>query len=149
MGYRGSRSWQHHRRRDGLWTRLSVFWSPPYSAEVPHSCNHDDGLKVSLNTRGLTWRGINIFLTSSSAEWMLIVYRWPTLIPTSVRIHCQRYTNPFSANFDGRVRGISWLIGRNLNVNCSLIFFRSGGQTLCAGYYHKERRVLFHWSLWG
>ena len=43
----------------------------------------------------------------------------------------------FSACFDGRSRGVTWLISRTSGRHVCSCSFRSGGQTLRGGRYHK------------
>ena len=39
----------------------------------------------------------------------------------------------FSVYFDGCSGGVTWLVSRRLIASCTLVFFRSGGQTLHTG----------------
>ena len=129
------------------WGGLSVSWLLPCSVQISNSCNHDDRFKVS-NFECL-WTEVKLteeptsFSFSALRGWILPVYKRTILIPSSVRVYHQRWNWPCSAYLNGCATEDSWLISRNFNVTFSVVFFRSGGQNLCAGGYYKGQGILF------
>ena len=69
------------------WVRpSSVFWHPSFLVQGPNICKYQ-GFKFNVNAGGMrpNWKRI---------QWGLI-YETPTLIATSVKLSCQRFTNLF------------------------------------------------------
>ena len=93
---------------------------------------------ASLNGRGLT---------SDSKRSQLLLY----LQRRGIDICCLQETHfdsnfhegilvrdylSFSACFDGRSGGVTWLVSRRLDASCALVLSDPAGR-LCSGYYHK------------
>ena len=54
-----------------------------------------------------------------------------------------RVYEPFSAYFDGRARGVSWLINRNLKATCSLVFSDPAGRLCVLDATIKDKAFRF------
>ena len=54
----------------------------------------------------------------------------------------------FSAYFDGRSRGVTWLISRRLDDTCALVLSDPAGRLCVVDVTIKDKGVSLDWGLW-